>query len=188
MPRNNTWTNSDGLVVGFGTRTDDSGTPAIVSSSGIEVIKTTIIGTEVPDTASATNGIATPQAYVIHRGSIIVRALLEVHEAFTSGGSATLDIGLWTRGLATDVVDDANGIQAGTTVAELTTIGEINVCDGALLPIVDGVATGVVGRTGLGDCVITAEYATAAFTAGKAILTVEFIRPSGSAGRTIAAV
>jgi len=185
MPRNATST-FDGLVVGYGTHSSDNDTPGVQAGSGVVVVQTEIVGTRVPDTASATNGIATPQAHIIPRGALIVRATLVVSVAWTSGGAALLDVGLWSRGLATEVVDDADGLWDGGTVAELTTIGEVNVLDGALLPIADGVATGIVGRTANGDCVLTAEYETAAWTAGIAMLTVEYIPPFVSSGRVLA--
>ncbi len=184
MSRNATHT-FDGLVVGYGTHSADNDTPAVQAGSGIVVVETEIIGVNIPDTASATNGIATPQAHIIPRGSLIMRATFVTYVAFT-GSSSLLDIGLWSRGLATEVVDDADGLWDGGTIAEMTTIGEVNVLDAALLPVADGVATGIVGRTSNSDCVLTAEWETAAFTAGVGNLIVEYFPPRGSAGRTLA--
>lgn len=187
MPRDATWSNSDGLVVGFGTHSADNSCPAVTGTGTSRQLQMVIDLTEVPDTASATNGIAYPQAPIIPRGSVITRATITTLEAATSGGAATLDLGLWTRGKATDVVDDADGIVSGVTIAEMTTVGEIHLCDGALLPLATSAST-LVGATGLGDCVVTAEYATAAFTAGKIIVRVEYEVPFGEAGRSFAAV
>ena len=177
MSRDATWSNSDGLVVGFGTHSDDDDVPAVVSGGGgMRYVQTVIYGVNIPDTASATNGIAYPQAHVIPRGSIIHRATLQVVIAFT-GSSSLLDIGLWSRGNTTEVVDDADGLWDGGTIAEMTTVGETNVLDGALLPLADGVTTGVVGLVSNSDVILTAEWETAAFTAGKALLTVEYQPP-----------
>ena len=187
MPRDNTWTNDDGLVVGYGTHSADNSSPAVTGEGTRRTMQFVLDALLVPDTASATNGIATPQAAIIPRGSVITRATIRVLEAFTSGGAATLDLGLWTRGLTTDVVDDANGIVAAVTIAELTTIGEIHLCDGALLPLATSAST-LVGATGLGDCVVTAEWATGAYTAGKALVQIEYEVPFGEAGRSFAAV
>lgn len=175
MPRNATHT-FDGLVVGYGTHTSDNSTPAVVSSGGYTIVKTLLVATEIPDTASATNGIATPQAHIFPRGSVITRAFLEVIVPWT-GSSSILDIGFWSRGLSGEVVDDADYLWDGGTIAELTTIGEINVLDAAGLPLADGVATGVVGKISNSDVVLTAEWETAAFTAGTAMLTVEYVAP-----------
>ena len=186
MPRNATHT-FDGLGVGYGAHTADNSVPAQTGSGTSRQIQFVLDATVVPDTASAINGIAYPQAAIIPRGSVITRATITVLEAFTSGGAATLDLGLWTRGLATDVVDDADGIVSAVTIAELTTVGEIHLCDGALLPLATSAST-LVGATGLGDCVVTAEWATGAYTAGKGIVRVEYEVPFGEAGRSFAAV
>ncbi len=183
MARGNTWSNSDGLVVGFGTHTEDNDVAAVASSGGRVVLTRLITGVDLSDTYSATDFL--PQEVVIPRGSRIIRASFQVLVAFTSGGAATLDIGTFTKGLATDVVDDADGIVADMTIAELTSIGEVHICDGALVGASGQTA---VGATGLGDCVIAPSYETAAFTAGSGILTVEYQVPSLNAGRTIAAV
>ena len=184
MSRGNTWSNSDGLVVGFGTHSEDNEVAAVLSSNGGRVVlQREIVGVNLSDTYSATDFV--PQEVVIPRGSRIIRASFQVVLAFTSGGAATLDIGVFTKGLATDVVDDADGLVADMSIAELTSIGEVHVLDGALIAASGQTA---VGATGLGDCVIAPSYETAVYTAGKGILTVEYQVPSLSAGRTIAAV
>jgi len=184
MPRANTHT-FDGLIVGYGTHSTDNSTGAVTSGGGGVVhFQQSIVGTELADTIAATG--ASPQAHIIPRGSIIKRATLTVVTAFT-GSSSTLDIGLWTRGLATDVVDQAVGIVDAVSIAELTTVGETHVCDGTLLPLAIGVSTNV-GAVGLGDCVVVPSWDTAAFTAGEALLYIEYMAPFGAAGRTIAVV
>ena len=184
MSRGNTWSNSDGLVVGFGTHSEDNEVAAVLSSNGGRVVlQREIVGVNLSDTYAATDFV--PQEVVIPRGSRIIRASFQVVLAFTSGGAATLDIGVFTKGLTTDVVDDADGLVADMSIAELTSIGEVHVLDGALIGASGQTA---VGATGLGDCVIAPSYETAVYTAGKGILTVEYQVPSLSAGRTIAAV
>ncbi len=186
MGRNATHT-FDGLVVGYGTHDSDNDTPAVVSGGGaMRYLQVEILGTKIPDTASATNGIATPQAHIIPRGSIIHRATLQVILAFTGSGTPLVDIGLWSRGKTTEVVDDADGLWDGGTIAELTTVGEINVLDGALLPLADGVATGVVGLVSNSDCVVTVEWEANALTAGKALLMVEYQPPYLTARQVLA--
>lgn len=183
MARNELWQNQDGLAVGFGTHTEDNDVAAVVSSDGRVVAKVEVTGVDLSDTYSATD--FKPQEIVMPRGTRIIRASFQVLAAFTSAGAATLDIGTFTKGLATDVVDDADGLVADMSIAELTSIGEVHILDGALVSASGQTA---VGATGLGDCVIAPSYETAVFTAGSGILTVEFQMPSGSAGRTIAAV
>jgi len=185
MSRDATWSNKDGLVVGFGTHSDDSEVAAVVSSAnGRVVVQREIVGVNLSDTYSASNFI--PQEHVIPRGSVIIRGTVQVLVAFSTGSSPTLDIGLFTKGLATDVVDVADGLVADMSAAELTSIGEVHILDGAQIATAGQTA---VGYTGLGDCVIAPSYETAAFTTGKLLLTLEYIPPHGAAAsRTIAAV
>jgi hypothetical protein len=176
MPRNATWTNSDGLVVGFGTHSVDNNVPAEDAGNGsVKVAKLLITGTSLEDTVTVTS--LPPQAIRLKRGARITRAFLQVVTAFTSGGSATLDIGTF----ATDATaDDADGIDAAVALTAIDAIGEMVTCDGAL---VGGAVA--AGATANSDVVIAASYNTAAFTAGTAILTVEYVEPDFN--KTIAA-
>lgn len=174
MARGSTWTNSDGLVVGFGTHTVDNDVPSVTSGGGsVKTMVVQIVGIDLPDTYAATD--TPPQAATIRRGSLITSAVFVVDEAFTSGGAATLDIGTWSKGLATDVVDDAGGIDAAVALTAIDAIGEAVICNGALVG-----GTVAVGATANGDCVIAPSYNTAAFTAGKGTLTIQYIEPAFS--------
>lgn len=169
MSRANTWTNSDGLVVGFGKHTSDNNVPGEAQPVG--VVKTAvveIVGTDLVDTFAAAN--VKPQALTIRRGSIIKDAYLVVHQAFTSGGAATLDLGTWGKSAA--VVDDADGIDVDIALAALAE-GAVVQCDGALVN-----AAIAAGATSNSEVVIAPSYETAAFTAGKASLYVEYVEPS----------
>ena len=185
MSRDATWSNKDGLVVGFGPHSDDSEVAAVVSSAnGRVVVQREIVGANLVDTYAIAQFM--PQEHVIPRGSVIVRATVQVLVAFSTASSPTLDIGLFTKGLATDVTDGADKLVADMTAAELTSIGEVHILDGAGIGASGQTAVGAVG---LGDCVIAPSYETAAFTTGKLILSVEYIPPYGAAAsRTIAAV
>lgn len=182
MARNSTWTNSDGLVVGFGTHSADNNVAAVRGGTE-KTLEMEIVLTDLVDTFAATN--KDPQAVVIPRGSYITEAYIQTLVAATSGGAATLDIGTWGVGLTTEVVDDADGLVADVTIAEMTSIGEVHVLDGAL---VGSSGQTAVGATSLSDVVIAPSYETAAFTAGKVRLTVKYIVPAGSTGGSVAAV
>lgn len=176
MPRGNTWTNSDGLVVGFGTHSVDNNVPAEDAGNGsVKVVKLVIKGTSLEDTVSVAS--LPPQAVKIKRGSRITRAFLQVVTAFTSGGSATLDIGTFA---ADATPDDADGIDAAIAVTAIDAVGDLVTCDGALVG-----GTVPAGATSNSDVIIAASYSTAAFTAGEAILTVEYVEPDFN--KTIAA-
>lgn len=69
-------------------------------------------------------------------------------------------------------MDDADGIDAAVALTAIDAIGEIVQCDGA---VVNG--TIAVGATANGDCYIAPSYNTAVFTAGKGLLTIEYIEP-----------
>lgn len=170
MARGSTWTNSDGLVVGFGTHTSDNSVMGDNEDGAVKTLQVQIVGTELVDTFAATN--IKPQDATIKRGSVIRAATLVVTEVFTSGGAATLDIGTWSKGKATEVVDVANGILAAAAITTIDAVGEVSRCAGTLVA-----STISCGATSDSDVVIAPSYNTAAFTAGKATLTIEYIEP-----------
>lgn len=178
MPRQNTWTNSDGLVVGFGTHSSDNNVPAVVSEAGsVKVLTVLVTGTSIEASASITAASFPPQAAIIKRGAIIQRAKFVTVVPFT-GSSSTLNIGTYAVNTP-GTVDDLDGIDATIALTAIDAIGETVVCDGALVNGTVG-----VGATSNSDVQIVFGYGTAAFTAGSGILTVEYIEPSF--GRTIA--
>ena len=173
MSRQATWTNSDGLVVGFGRHTDDNDVAGVDAHRGkIKTMTIELTGSEIT-TQTATNATIPPQAAQIKRGSRIMSATLTCLEAWTSTG--TLNIGTWGRGtLATPVVDDLDGIDATVDVSSaLAAAGDTVQCDGAL---VNGAVT--VGETSNSDCVISWGWATSTMTDGRAELTIEYIEPT----------
>jgi hypothetical protein len=181
MSRGNTWTNADGLVVGFGIHSEDNNVPAVVGGSG--AVKTMVV--ELPDasaleaTASVTVASIPPQSAIIPRGSRILEASFQVTTAF-AGATANLDIGTHS---AAAVDDDPNGIDAAVDVLVIDAIGAVVACDGAL---VAGVTS--AGAASTSDVVVTFSYDTAAFTAGAGVLTLRYIEPQGSQGESFAAV
>jgi hypothetical protein len=181
MPRDNTWTNSDGLIVGFGTHTEDNGVGAVTGLSGTQVTYTIELpdATLLEDTDAITVASIPPQSVAIPRGAILNRATFSVTTAFTSGGAATLDIGFYS---AAAVVDDANGIDVDIALTAIDAIGDVVVCDGAL---VGGVIP--LGATSNSDVFVVFGDEAAVYTAGAGVLTLEMTYPHGSQGRTLAA-
>ncbi len=177
MPRERTWSNNDGLVVGFGTHTEDNRVPAVTAErgSGLKTLKVFIVGTALEDVGSVTAASFYPQSARLKRGARIRSAHFQVHEVFTSGGAATLTIGTY-KAQTPGTVDDQDGIDATVAIAAINGIGEIVVCDGAL---VNG--TIPVGATSDSDVEIVATRATAAFTAGTGTLTIEYEEPTNGA-------
>lgn len=186
MARGSTWTNSDGLIVGFGTHSEDNGVATVhVGANGVVTLSKEITLSGLADTPTIANS-TTPQDVTIPRGSVIKSALLQVITAPVSGGGGTLDIGtIGTNGTE----DDFDGIVADATVAEMGLAGEGILLDGVTIADAATAASTVasVGAVADADCYVVASYETAVFTAGVVKLVVEYIPPSGSAGRTIAA-
>ena len=193
MARDATWTNSDGLVVGFGTHSVDNDVAAVQAHGGKHIQKVRINLADV--LTAATNASIPPQAAQIPRGSIVTDAYVQTIVA-AAGSSSTLDLGMWGRGsLATPVVDDADGLASGITLARMSTVGEIislksDAFAGAYIAQLDTGGTTVVGTpvgtVALADCVISAEWNTAAFTAGVIEVTVEYLPPSYDAVAAVA--
>lgn len=153
-----TWTNEDGLLVRF----DLSRGPA-VRVDGTKNAEDHRLVVNLPDaTALATTDTAAAVAdeAFIPAGAIITRAYFVVDTAFTSGGSATLDIGT-KQADGTNIDDD--GIDAAVAVAALAANAVI-AADGALVP----------GRAVTHNSYIMFTYNTAAFTAGAGRLIVEY--------------
>lgn len=182
MARDATWTNSDGLVVGFGTHSVDNNVAAVRGGTE-KTVEMEITLADLPDTFAATN--VDPQAIIIPRGSVFMEGYVTTLVAATSGGAATLDIGTWGVDASTPVVDDADGLVADITIAEMTSIGEVHVLDGALIATAGTTAAGAISDS---NVVIAPSYETAVFTAGVVRLTVKYIVPAGSTDGTIAAV
>ena len=155
---------SIGAAQYYGTRVTNEGLPDTVSTYGL--VKQLEL---YMDFAEVNAGLPTDDAdtdagtLVIPANSFIKNAYLEVGVAFTSGGSATLELGVETVAGATV---DADGID--TIAVAALTVGSWTVCDGAL-----------VGATvGTADVQISIDDAVAAFTAGTARLVVEYIAPT----------
>lgn len=152
------WTNFDGLLVRFGTE------KGAVRVDGVQHVEKEVLVYKIADaTALGNTDTAAPvadEAY-LPAGSIILKALFVVDTAFTSGGSAVLDLGL-KQAAGTNIDDD--GLDAAIAVASLTANAGIN-GDGAL-----------VGTKLANDSYIMATYDTAAFTAGAGRLIVEYTR------------
>lgn len=102
----------------------------------------------------------------IPANSLIKAAYLHVTTAFTSAGSATLQLG--TEDIDGSV-DDADGLDT-LAVAALTE-GSWHVLDGALVGATSGVE----------DLQVAIDDAVAVFTAGKARLVVEYMPPTATA-------
>jgi len=152
------WTNEDGLEVRFGidraTSAPTGGTSAEEKVHVFDIADATELGDT--DTAAASGDAA-----FIPAGAIVKDAYLVVDTAFTSGGSAVLDLG-FKEADGTNIDDD--GIDAAIALGAIDADDDVIACDGAL-----------VGTRLANDSYVMATYDTAAFTAGAAKLVVKYV-------------
>src|SRR6056297_1268105 len=150
------WTNEDGLQVRFdlersATRVD-----------GSTAAKERLLIVDLPDATAVADTDTAPtnldEAF-IPAGAYVTEAIFYVDTAFTSGGSAVLDIGL-KQADGTNIDDD--GIDA-IAVAALT-VRSGTACDGALLP-----------SKMQYDSYVMFTRDTAAFTAGAGRVVIKYI-------------
>ena len=152
---------SIGASQNYGPRVTNEGLPDTVSTYGlVKQLEMYIDYQEVNAGLPVDNADTDAGTLVIPANSFIKNAYFEVGVAFTSGGSATLELGVET--VAGGVVD-ADGIDS-IAVAALT-VGSWTVNDGALV----GATVGAV------DVQVSVDDATATFTAGKGRLVIEYM-------------
>ncbi len=177
----------DGLVVGYGRHTVDNGVGTVFQgANGLNTYTLEIVMADLSDTYAAADSPS--QAAAIPRGSMIQSAYIHSVIAPVSGGGGTFDLGFWSKGLATEVVDVADSLVADVTVAEFGLLGEAIQLDGVCIADAATAASTVatVGATSNSDVVPAPSYETAVFTAGVIRVYINYFAPMGTAGRTIA--
>lgn len=105
----------------------------------------------------------------VPNGFLLTEATIEVTEAFTSGGAATLTLGFHN---ADGTAYDADGIDAAIALTALDTVGETTVCDGALVNT-------ILNNPNVKYSYHTATVGVANYTAGKAKLRLKYFVPHG---------
>lgn len=152
------WTNEDGLEVRFGidraTSADSGGTSAEEKVHVFDIADATELGDT--DTAAVAGDAA-----FIPAGAIVKDAYFVVDTAFTSGGTAVLDLGL-KEADGTNIDDD--GIDAAVALGVIDADDDVVVADGAL-----------VGTRLAKDSYVMATYDTAAYTAGAGKLVIKYV-------------
>jgi hypothetical protein len=156
------YTNADGLqVLTFGDKGAVKGkgltTESIVKQLVVELPAATALATTVAASDIKANDPFIPANAYITNAYFITRT------TFTSGGSAALNIGLYTAAGAAIV---ANGIDAAIALSALDA-GDVVRCDGTL--------SGGTLTVGGANAYVGFDYDTAAFTAGKGTLVIEYI-------------
>lgn len=155
------WSNADGLRVGFGPlNTVTLQTGNVETRGNVKIVQQRLYYDQLPSLGAITDASQVP----VPAGATVLRATLLVEEAFVSGGATTIDIGFQTSG---GVAIDQDGIDVAVAKTAIDAVGELVRCDGAL----------VTGTTNIGtaDAYIYTTVATGPYTAGKALLTVEYV-------------
>lgn len=156
------YTNDDGLTIAMHR---DEGEAQAVGASGDntenhKAIATLEVGSALFDGTTGTHSLDPLRVAEIPSGSHILSAEVHVEESFTSAGAATVALGLEN---GSGVAIDADGILTATAIASLAE-GDVVDGDGALIAAADLSADGHV----------TVTVATAALTAGKLRLVVNY--------------
>lgn len=161
-----TWLNDDGLYLKFGTAKTDVEVGGEYRTYGeLREIEVTIDLTDLTSSAAIISDTT-----FFPNGARIEEVEIVTQTAATSAGSATLDIGLIQTDRSTAI--DADGLIAALAKTAVDAAGEKNVVRvgstgaGALL----GTTTSKVGY-------ITANYGTAAFTAGVIRVRIRYYMP-----------
>ena len=152
------WSNDDGLEVRYGLdRTTEQ--PSGNTSAEEKVLVWKLA--DATDVGATDTAAAAGDEAFIPSGAIIKDAYFVVDTAFTSGGAATLDIGLKSLDAGTvntDVVDAAIALTA------IDAANDVIACNGS-----------AIGTRLAGDRAISVTYNTAAFTAGAGKLVVKYV-------------
>lgn len=159
------WMNNDGLLIKYGTEEAQVGGggeyrwdgPLTELEIDIQWNRLAAFGTEkvVDETIRIPNGV------------LLQSAEFRVITPFTSGGSATLTLGLINPDRSTAY--DADGIDATVALTAIDAVNETVTCDGALI--------GTVLNAAQGSSLVTATVGTANYTAGKGVLRLRYFVP-----------
>lgn len=172
MARASTWTNSDGLKVGFGRRTSLNNNGGTVRTQGNEeMLVMEINAANMPKASSVAR---TADDVAIPAGSYITKATLNVLTSFADAdANPTMTIGLVT---AAGAAGDVDGLFAGLTEAsgQLTAPqvveGDVATYGGALVNGTDHIGTS--------DLYVNVDLDTGAWDSGVAQLTVWYLKPT----------
>lgn len=158
-----TWTNADGLYVKFGVSEHNLAKGGAKNTGG-NVYNELKVEVNYDDLAATGTETILEDGVGIPDGAHLKSAEFYVEEAFV-GATATLTLGVIARDRTTEV--DADGIDVTIAVTAIDAVGDTIACDGDL-----------IGTTMATGGLITATEGTAAFTAGKGILTIKYYMPT----------
>lgn len=157
------WINSDGLRVRFGTDEATTVRGGSVQPNGEDL--QIIFKVKLTEAATGSALIPRTQGIVIPAGVRLEEVMVKVDTAATSGGSATLNLGL--NRLDTTTAIDADGLVAALALTSIDAAG-----DTLALRVGSTSVGALVGTTLAYPGVLVFDYDTAAFTAGELTVTV----------------
>lgn len=159
------YTTDSGIFVRMGTEEAELSRTGTASVDGLYgQIRVILDADHLPSVADGRTLIdVTPHA-AIPVGSIVTKAVVHVLEAFDSAGdAATLTLGLAEHD---GTLIDEDAIDATVAQSAIDAVGELLTCDGVVIN----------GAKSTKNAFVTATVGTASFTAGKAILVVEYLK------------
>lgn len=158
------WSNSDGLYIKFGTEEGTAGRAGEYSTLGPQ----RFVELFIPDmTKLGLTAAIQEDNVVLPKGARIEKIEIITQTAVTSGGAAVLNIGLIRTDRSTEL--DYDGLVAAAALATFNAAGEtVTFTNGTTA------AGALVGTTLANNGYLTADYDTAAFTAGAIRVRVYF--------------
>ena len=160
------WYNSDGLYVTFGTEEAQAGKAGMYRMAGPQQMCELTLDTL---TGLTTTGVIQDYNTVLPKNARIEKVEVITTTDVTSGGSATLDIGLIRTDTTTAYDDD--GLVAALALASFNSAGET-----ASLTVGVTSAGALIGTTLANNGYLVASYNTAAITAGAIKVRIYYTR------------
>lgn len=160
------WTNSDGLVVKLHEAEATLSKGGALPPAG----PTEIVQVELDLATAGASAAVVDQAIVIPAGMRIDRVELFTETAATSGGAAVLNVGLVRLDRTTEL--DYDGFAAAVALSTINAAGKR-----VTLDVGSTGAGALIGTTLANAGVLTFDYDTAAFTAGRIQVRVSMYRP-----------
>ena len=169
------WVNDDGLEVRFGL--DQAALIAEGRTSVGGEVQELVIDIKAVDITDVDVAALIYKRAGLPQKAQLISAILYVTTIWTSGGSPTLDVGLWhDDGDGTYTVENVEGFDIDIALSALDSVGAKTVMDGAYVNGTDD----VVPNDGAGrDLYVSLGFQTAdKYTAGEAKLVIKYIKVS----------
>lgn len=157
------WYNNDGLYVKFG---QEEGTVGILGEVRTSAVNRELVVTLDLTTLASTDTILDYTTY-LPSDAFIEEVTVESLVSATSGGSATLSVGLYKSDTTTAI--SATGLVSALALATIGNAGTRNI-----LTLGSTGAGAKIGSTPGFPALISAKYGTAAFTAGKVSIRISW--------------